>query len=86
MEQYLVHSIHSSLSLGLNDNARFLAERLVAAEPTEVSRFMSLSPANQVAVAVSCADSTLLRPCRPTSTSWLPAIATATKATVLCSC
>lgn len=30
------HSIHSSLSLGLYDNARFLAERLVAAAPTEV--------------------------------------------------
>jgi hypothetical protein len=36
MEDYLVHSIHSSLSLGLHDNARFLAERLVAADPCEV--------------------------------------------------
>jgi hypothetical protein len=36
MEQYLVHSIHSSLSLGLHENARFLAERLVAADPSEV--------------------------------------------------
>lgn len=48
MEQYLIHSIHSSLSLGLNDNARFLAERLVAAEPSEVCRFMPLLPAVQV--------------------------------------
>lgn len=36
MEQHLVHSIHNSLSLGLYDNARFLAERLVAATPTQV--------------------------------------------------
>jgi hypothetical protein len=35
MEDYLVHSIQSSLSLGLHDNARFLAERLVAADPCE---------------------------------------------------
>jgi hypothetical protein len=31
-----VHSIKSSLSLGLHDNARFLAERLAAANPSEV--------------------------------------------------
>lgn len=47
MEQYLVHAIHSSLSLGLHDNARFLAERLVAASPDEVGRTTSISMQQQ---------------------------------------
>jgi hypothetical protein len=37
MEQHLVHHIQNSLALGLHDNARFLAERLVAAAPAEVA-------------------------------------------------
>lgn len=44
MEQYLVHHIHSSLSLGLHDNARFLAERLVAQAPTEVCSCLHRRP------------------------------------------
>lgn len=40
MEQYLEHSIHSSLSLGLHENARFLAERLVAAAPSEQNKHL----------------------------------------------
>lgn len=36
MEDQLSGCVHNSLSLGLYDNARFLAERLVAASGSEV--------------------------------------------------
>jgi hypothetical protein len=36
MEDHLLGCIRSNLSLGLYENARFLGERLVAANPSEV--------------------------------------------------
>lgn len=36
MERQLLQCVNNSIDLGLYENARFLAERLVAACPTEV--------------------------------------------------
>lgn len=55
MEQQLAASIQSSLALGLHDNARFLAERLVAAAPTEVRASSGKTHARACATATACA-------------------------------